>query len=147
MLHVYFTSVQRKEEPPNGTQVSQENMDTHESLDDLCRSHLVNLESTANGSVFHTSMPLDLFQILLDICLRILVPFKSIFQESKCTRVKLVLYSLFLHWITVLYMVILSAIVVFHNFGLYDQVSVTKHLKELVMISKFPCTNMLLYWC
>ncbi|XP_025806423.1 condensin-2 complex subunit H2-like isoform X3 [Panicum hallii] len=77
---------ERKEEPPNGTQVSQENMDTHESLDDLCRSHLVNLESTANGSVFHTSMPLDLFQILLDICLRILVPFKSIFQESKCTR-------------------------------------------------------------
>jgi condensin-2 complex subunit H2 len=31
---------ERKEEPPNGTQVSQENMDTHESLDDLCRSHL-----------------------------------------------------------------------------------------------------------
>ena len=61
MLHVYFTSVQRKEEPPNGTQ---ENMDTHESLDDLCRSHLVSLESTANGSVFHTSVPLDLFQIL-----------------------------------------------------------------------------------
>jgi len=28
---------ERKEEPPNGTQ---ENMDTHESLDDLCRSHL-----------------------------------------------------------------------------------------------------------
>ena len=57
MLHVYFTSIQRKEEPPNGTQVSRENMDTHESLDDLCRSHLVSLESTANGSVFHTSMP------------------------------------------------------------------------------------------
>ncbi|XP_039827347.1 condensin-2 complex subunit H2-like [Panicum virgatum] len=31
---------ERKEEPPNGTQVSQEKMDTHESLDDLCRSHL-----------------------------------------------------------------------------------------------------------
>ncbi|RLN33346.1 condensin-2 complex subunit H2 [Panicum miliaceum] len=32
---------ERKEEPPNGTQVSQENLDTHESLDDLCRSHLI----------------------------------------------------------------------------------------------------------
>ncbi|TKW35012.1 hypothetical protein SEVIR_2G343300v4 [Setaria viridis] len=31
---------EKKEEPPYETQVSQENIDTHESLDDLCRSHL-----------------------------------------------------------------------------------------------------------
>jgi len=67
--------------------------------------------------------------------------------QAKCARVKLILYSLLLHRIAILYMVILSAIVVLRNFGLYSQVSVTKHLKELVMISKFPCTNILLYWC
>lgn len=77
MLHAYFSSVQKNEEPPNRTLGSQENMDTHESLDDLCQSHLVSLESTTNGSVVCTYLCLSIsFKFILDMCLRILVPFK-----------------------------------------------------------------------